>query len=60
MATDTRELTPEQKLLAAIFGPHKRGTFTRCAKCKRKTDHPIWFNGKPHHSSCLDPEDELE
>ena len=47
------KLTPEEKLLHAIYGEPPKIVYPKCAKCNKEVEEPTYLNGKPYHLMCL-------
>ena len=52
---DKHQLTAEERLLRALFGAEDLEPILCCA-CGEEVVDPIYFNGLPYHSACLDHE----
>lgn len=58
-AYNPRVLTPEERLLQAIFGEHlcphcsAHRDAQICARCNKEVLAPVYFEDSPYHSKCL-------
>ena len=49
-----KRLSPEEKLLKAIFGEAGEEEPEHCEACGKVVASPIYYNRKPYHPTCLD------